>query len=108
MNAQLPKYMPIRDFCAFSGFSRYQFMRLVNKADKAGISIKSLGDDWRSKMVDVQKAIAAIEALPEADKEVPVNLRNLEERARYHNPVPQKEKEADKEVPINLQVQERT
>ena len=65
MNAQLPKYMSIKDFCAYSGYSRYQFLRL---AKKAGISIKYLSDDWRSKMVDVQKALAAIEALPEATK----------------------------------------
>jgi hypothetical protein len=75
MNANLPKYMSIKDFCAYSGFSRYQFMRL---ADRAGIPVRSLasetGGDWRSKMVDVQQAIAAVEALPEADKEVPINL----------------------------------
>ena len=79
MNANLPKYMTIKDFCAYSGFSRYQFMRL---AYKANIPIKILGlgqmEDWRTKMVDVQAAIAAIEALPEADKEVPVNL-NVQE-----------------------------
>jgi hypothetical protein len=74
MNAQLPKYMSIKDFCAYTGFSRYQFMRL---AYKANIPVKVLGnsEDWRSKMVDVQQAIAAIEALPEADKEVPVYLQ---------------------------------
>jgi hypothetical protein len=65
MNANLPKYMSVKDFCDYTGFSRYQFMRL---AGRAGVSIKALGEDWRSKMVDVQKAIAAIEALPEPDK----------------------------------------
>jgi hypothetical protein len=72
MNANLPKYMPIGDFCKYSGFSRYQFMRL---ADKASIKIIPLTADRRSKMVDVQAALAAIEALPDADKEVPVNLQ---------------------------------
>jgi hypothetical protein len=33
------------------------------------------GDFNSSKMVDVQAALAAIEALPDADKEVPVNLQ---------------------------------
>lgn len=42
MNATLPKYMSIKDFCAYTGFSRYQFMRL---ADKAGVSVKSLGTE---------------------------------------------------------------
>ena len=76
MNAALPKYMCIRDFCAYTGFSRYQFMRL---ADRAGITVKSLGtekgQDWRMRMVDVQAALAAIEALPGADKEMPINLQ---------------------------------
>jgi hypothetical protein len=75
MNANLPKFMTIKDFCQYSGFSRYQFMHL---AYKANVTIKQLGpghvEDWRSKIVDVQEALAAIEALPEADKEVPVNL----------------------------------
>jgi hypothetical protein len=76
MNAQLPKYMSLKDFCQYSGFSRYQFMRL---AFKAGVAIKKIGpghiEDWRTKMVDVAAALAAIEALPEADKEVPMNLQ---------------------------------
>jgi hypothetical protein len=76
MNANLPKYMSLKDFCAYSGFSRYQFSRL---AFKAGVVIKQIGPghiaDWRTKMVDVQAALAAIEALPDADKEVPVNLQ---------------------------------
>ena len=76
MNAQLPKYMTIKDFCAYSGFSKYQFLRF---AQKTNLSIKDLGtgmgNDWRGHIVDVQKALAAIEALPEADKEVPVNLQ---------------------------------
>ena len=71
MNANLPKYMSIGDFCAYTGFSRYQFMRL---ADKAKLTIIPLTADRRSKMIDVQQAIAAFEALSEADKEVPVNL----------------------------------
>ena len=75
MNANLPKYMTIKDFCHYTGFSRYQFLRL---AYKANVTIKQLGpghiEDWRTKMVDVQQALAAIEALPEADREVPVNL----------------------------------
>jgi hypothetical protein len=71
MNAQLPKYMSIKDFCSYSGFSRYQFMRL---ADKAGIPIRSITADIRSRMVDVQEALRAIENLPDADKEVPCNL----------------------------------
>jgi hypothetical protein len=67
MSDTLPKYMSIGDFRAFSGFSRYQFMRV---ADKANLPIKALG---RFRMVDVQEALAAIEALPDADREVPVN-----------------------------------
>ncbi|PWT92063.1 MAG: hypothetical protein C5B54_04170 [Acidobacteria bacterium] len=63
--------MSIKDFCAYSGFSRYQFMRL---ADKAGIHIKAISADMRSRMVDVQEALRALENLPEADKEVPINL----------------------------------
>jgi hypothetical protein len=76
MNANLPKFMSIKDFCAYTGFSRYQFMRL---AFKANITVKYIGfetnSDWRSKMVDVAAALAAIEALPDADREVPVNLQ---------------------------------
>jgi hypothetical protein len=83
MNANLPKYMSIKDFCSYSGFSRYQFMRL---AFKANITIKYIGfetnSDWRSKMVDVQAALAAIEALPDADKEVPVNLQTAPSTAQ--------------------------
>ena len=71
MNAQLPKYMSIKDFCAYSGFSRYQFMRL---ADKAGIPIRSITADIRSRMVDVQEALRAIENLPDKDREVPCNV----------------------------------
>jgi hypothetical protein len=71
MNAQLPKYMSIKDFCAYSGFSRYQFMRL---ADKAGIRVRSISSDYRTKWINVQEALHAIENLPEADKEVPCNL----------------------------------
>ena len=72
MNATLPKYMNFQDFCKYSGFSLFQFRRL---ADKAGIPILVLTPDRRSRFVDVQKALAAIEALPEADKEVPVYLQ---------------------------------
>jgi hypothetical protein len=76
MNAQRPKYMTIKGFCQYSGFSKYQFFRL---ARKAGISIKDLGtgmgNDWRGHIVDVQEALAAIDALPEADKEMPINLQ---------------------------------
>jgi hypothetical protein len=68
MNANLPKYMNIKDFCTYSGFSNYQFMRL---ADRAHLKLKQLG---RMRLVDVREALAAIEALPGADKEVPVNL----------------------------------
>ena len=32
MNAKLPKYMSIKDFCAYTRFSRYQFIRLAGKA----------------------------------------------------------------------------
>ena len=42
MNATLPKYMSIKDCCAYTGFRRYRFMRL---ADKAGVSVKSLGTE---------------------------------------------------------------
>jgi hypothetical protein len=70
MSENLPKYMNIGDFCAYSGFSRYQFMRL---ADKANLTIRALSRDHRNRMVDVQEALAAIEALPDADREVPVN-----------------------------------
>jgi hypothetical protein len=69
MNANLPKYMSIGDFCAYSGYSRYQFMRL---ADKANLPVKQLG---RFKLIDVQQALAAFENLPDAVKEVPVNLQ---------------------------------
>jgi hypothetical protein len=76
MNAQLPKYMSLKDFCAYTGFSRYQFMRL---AFKAGVVIKKIGpghiEDRRTKIVDVAEALRAIEGLPETDKEVPVNLQ---------------------------------
>jgi len=68
MNAHLPKYMSIQDFCKYSGFSRYQFIRMVTKAN---IKLKVLGT---FRMVNVQEALAAIEALPDADREVPVNL----------------------------------
>jgi hypothetical protein len=44
-------------------------------ADKAGITLKALSGDWRSKMVDVQEALHAIENLPDADREVPINLQ---------------------------------
>jgi hypothetical protein len=67
-------------------------------ANKAGVSIKALGDDWRSKMVDVRAALAAIEALPEADKEIPIALRGSLERARYLNPVPRKDIEQGEET----------
>ena len=70
MSENLPKYMNIQDFCAYSGFSRFQFMRL---ADKANLTIRALSSDRRSRMVDVQEALAAIENLPEADREMPVN-----------------------------------
>ena len=76
MNANLPKYMTIKDFCQYTGFTKYQFWRF---AQKTNLSIKDLGTgmgrDWRGHMVDVQAALAAIEALPEADKEVPRNLQ---------------------------------
>jgi hypothetical protein len=71
MNANLPKFMSIKDFCAYTGYSRYQFMRL---ADRARIPTQQ-GSDGRSRVVDVQQAIAAIEALPEEHKEVPRYLR---------------------------------
>ena len=76
MSAPLPKFMTIKNFCLFSGFSKYQFWRF---AKKTNLTIKDLGtgmeNDWRGLMVDVQQALAAIEALPDADKEVPVNLQ---------------------------------
>jgi hypothetical protein len=76
MNAQLPKYMTVKGFCQYTGFSRYQFWRF---AGKTNLSIKDLGTgmgrDWRGLMVDVAEALAAIEALPEADKEVPMYLQ---------------------------------
>jgi hypothetical protein len=76
VNAQLPKYMSVKGFCQYSGFSRYQFMRL---AFKTGVVIKKIGpghiEDWRTKMVDVAAALAAIENLPEVDREVPMNLQ---------------------------------
>ena len=75
MNANLPQYMTIKDFCQYSGFSKYQFWRF---AQKTNLSIKDLGTgmgrDWRGLMVDVRAALRAIEALPEADKEIPINL----------------------------------
>ena len=58
MNANMPKYMSIQDFCKYSGFSRYQFMRM---AEKANIKLKVLGT---FRMVNVQEAFAGIEALP--------------------------------------------
>jgi hypothetical protein len=75
MNAALPKYMNVKGFCQYSGFSYYQFMRL---ADKAGIKIKALGRDRRNYMVDVAEALRAIDNLPEADKEVPMDLMREE------------------------------
>ena len=69
MNAPLPKFMTIGDFCAYSGFSRYQFVRM---ADKANLRVKALG---RFRLVDVREALAAIQALPDAEREIPVNLR---------------------------------
>ena len=76
MNAALPKYMTVKDFCCIPGFPD------TNSCVwpfKAGVVIKRIGpghiEDWRSKMVDVAAALAAIEALPEADKEVPMNLQ---------------------------------
>jgi len=71
MNAPLPRFMSIKDFCAYSGFSRYQFLRL---AKKANIPIRAISPDMRSRMVDVQEALRAIENLPDRDKEVPVNM----------------------------------
>jgi hypothetical protein len=62
-----PKFMTIGDFCAYSGLSRYQFMRM---ADQANLRIKALG---RFRLVDVREALAAIQALPE-DKEEPQTL----------------------------------
>ena len=70
MNANLPKYMTIKDICAYTGYSRYQFMRL---ADRARIPTQR-GRDGRSRVIDVQQAIAAIEALPDEYREVPVNF----------------------------------
>jgi hypothetical protein len=69
MTAQLPKFMSIKDFCAYTGFSRFQFMRL---ADKARIPIKMISPDMRSRMVDVAAALNAIENLPDADREEPI------------------------------------
>jgi hypothetical protein len=75
MNTNLPKYMTVKDFCQYSGFSKYQFWRFARKTN---LPIKDLGtgmgNDWRGHLVDVQAALAAIDALPDADKEVPVNL----------------------------------
>jgi hypothetical protein len=82
MNAPLPKYMSIKDFCAYTGFSRYQFLRL---AQKANIPIRAITPDIRSRFVDVQEAIRIIESLSDADREVPVNLP-----------------EVDREVPVEL------
>jgi len=79
MGESLPKYMNIQDFCAYSGFSRFQFMRL---ADKANLTIRALSSDRRSRMVDVQEALAAIEALPDADREVPINAAECEYTCR--------------------------
>jgi hypothetical protein len=79
MNAQLPKFMTIKDFCNYTGFTKYQFWRF---AKKTNLSIKDLGtgmgNDWRGLIVDVAAALAAIEALPECDKEAPINLLLVE------------------------------
>jgi hypothetical protein len=83
MNVSLPKYMSIGDFCKYSGFSRYQFMRL---ADKAGVTIIPLTADRRSKMVDVQEALRKFEALAEADKEMPVYLQQASVPAEEAHP----------------------
>ena len=48
MNANLPKYMSIKDFCKYSGYSRYQFMRLSHRAN---LELKVLG---QFRMVNVQ------------------------------------------------------
>jgi hypothetical protein len=68
MNANIPKYMNIKDFCKYSGYTRYQFMRM---ADRAKLELKAIG---QFRMVNVQEALAAFEALPDKYREVPANL----------------------------------
>ena len=68
MNANIPKYMSIKDFCKYSGYSRYQFMRM---AYRANLELKVLSN---YRMVNVQEALAAFEALPDKYREAPVNL----------------------------------
>ena len=60
--------MSIKDFCKYSGYTRYQFMRL---ADMANVELKVVG---QFRMLNVQEALAAIEALPDKYREVPANL----------------------------------
>jgi hypothetical protein len=96
MNVGLPKYMNIGDFCKYTGFSRYQFMRL---ADKAGIRLRDLTGDVRSKMVDVQEALSAIDNLPDGDKEMPVNLRGARRSANFESPTETEEPAQETESP---------
>jgi hypothetical protein len=65
---QAPRYMTIKEFCKYTGLSRWQFQRI---ADRYRIRLTPSGV---SKLVDVETTMALLSNLPKggaADQRVP-------------------------------------
>jgi hypothetical protein len=75
MDPTIPRYMNIRDFCKYSGLTRWQFRSF---ADRHRLRLVEQG---KAKMVDVQEAMALLPRLV-SDQQIPDRRAELVERLK--------------------------